>query len=130
MSYPRSAGLVVVAGLLVALAAVGCGQSWTKVAELSGSTDASGTSSRTADFQVDGSIRVTYHISSGSGTIVAYLMPSGATDDLEGRVDSGHVLAIRNDDGQFATIDDLHGSCYVTATGMFEPWSLTIEAAK
>ncbi|MEI6449705.1 MAG: hypothetical protein WCP98_07110 [Actinomycetes bacterium] len=130
MSHPRCAGLVVVAVLLVVVAAVGCGQSWTKVAELAGGTTASGTSSRTTDFQVDGTVRTTYHTSGGSGTIVAYLMPSDAPDDLEGRVDSGKQFLLGGEDGESAMLEDLHGSYYVTATGMFEPWSLTIEVAK
>ena len=121
--------LIVMAALFAAVAVVGCGQSWTKATELSGGTNASGTSSRSADFQVDGSVRATYHSPSGSGTIVAYLMPSDAPDDLEGRVDVGRQFLLGSEDGQSATLEDVHGTYYVTATGMFDPWSLTIETA-
>jgi len=130
MRHPWLAGPIVATVLFAAVAVAGCGgQSWTKVTELSGGTTASGTSSRTADFQADGSLRATFHTSGGSETIVAYLMPSGAPDDLEARVVSGRQFLIGGGDGQSATIDDVHGSYYVTATGMFDPWSLTIEQA-
>ena len=129
MRHVGRARLIVVAALFAAVAVVGCGQSWTKVIELRGGTTASGTSSRSADFQVDGSVRATYHTSSGSGTMVAYLMPSAAPDDLEGRVDVGRQFLLGGEDGQSATLEDVHGSYYVTATGMFDPWSLTIETA-
>ncbi|GEM_PF-3597332 len=130
MRHPRLVVPIVVAVIFAAIAVAGCGQSWTKVTELTGGTTASGTSSRTAEFQLDGSVRATFHASGGSGTIVAYLMPSGAPDDLEGRVVSGQQFLIGGGDGQSGTIDDVHGSYYVTATGMFEPWSLTIEKAQ
>ena len=129
MRHFGRARLIVVAALFAAVAVVGCGQSWTKATELSGGTNASGTSSRSADFQVDGSVRATYHSPSGSGTIVAYLMPSDAPDDLEGRVDVGRQFLLGSEDGQSATLEDVHGTYYVTATGMFDPWSLTIETA-
>ena len=129
MRHPRRARLISVAMVLSTVAVMGCGQSWTRVTELTGGTTASGTSSRTAELQLNGSVRATYHTSGGSGTIIAYLMPSGAPDDLEGRVESGQQFLIGGDDGQSDTIDDVHGSYYVTATGVFDPWSLTIETA-
>ena len=129
MRHPRLVVPIVVAVIFAAIAVAGCGQSWTKVTELTGGTTASGTSSRTAEFQLDGSVRATFHASGGSGTIVAYLMPSDAPDDLEGRVDSGLPIGLSGDDGQSVTLENLDGRYYVTATGQFDPWSLTVETA-
>ena len=129
MSQHGRAALFFITVVLALVVAAGCGQSWTKVTEFSGGTADSGTSSRSADFPVSGSVRVTLHGGSGSGTIVAYLMPSDAPDDLEGRVDSGLPIGLSGDDGQSVTLENLDGRYYVTATGQFDPWSLTVETA-
>jgi hypothetical protein len=117
--------LIGLAALTLGLALTACGTSWQEVATLKGGSPGDAATSRTADFTVNGSVKVT---ASGAGTVSGFVMPSEAADDAASWAQFGRAIMLT--DGGSETFEGLDGSFYVTAGGMGGPWSLTVEATE
>lgn len=119
----RRLALISLTVFMLGLALTACGTSWQGVATLQGGNPGDAATSRTEDFTVSGSLKVT---ASGAGTVSGFVMPSEAADDAASWAKYGRAIMLT--DGGSETFEGLEGSFYVTAGGMGGPWSLTVEA--
>jgi hypothetical protein len=117
--------LISLAALALTLAPAACGTSWQEVATLQGGSPGDAATSRTEDFTVNGSLKVT---ASAAGTVSGFVMPAEAADDAASWAEYGRAIMLT--DGGSDTFEGLDGSFYVTAGGMGGPWSLTVEATE